>query len=494
MAVSSETGISSANEVPEDGPERRATRTPVMLEISGFLSRIVEWLIVSIVGLVGIWVMVDIFDLTPIEQYVRVAWLSGVAYALIAELTGCYDLDARFTLRTGWTRVMTAWLGCGVAMLTIAFFMKTSGDFSRGWTVSWFLSVAVGLMTTRGVTTLIMRSLKRKGVFNQRVAIFGSGPQSDRLARYISSNAALTIDLVGCYDDLGDRSSADAKICPFRGGLPMLLGDIRAGRIDQVIVAMPLPDGVDIETVVGRLSMLPVLIRLAPDLSDFALAGRSMVMLGEIPLMTLFERPINGINQISKRIEDLVLGSLLLILFAPLFALVALAIKLDSPGSVFFRQDREGFNHQTFKIWKFRSMRNDALQYDEIKQATAGDRRVTRVGRFLRGSSIDELPQLINVVAGQMSLVGPRPHAPSTKVAGILFSEATQNYAARHRVKPGMTGWAQVNGWRGETDTDEKLLKRVECDLFYIEHWSIGFDLYIIVRTFAAVLFPKAAY
>ncbi|RZM33385.1 MAG: exopolysaccharide biosynthesis polyprenyl glycosylphosphotransferase, partial [Sphingomonas sp.] len=276
--------------------------------------------------------------------------------------------------------------------------------------------------------------------------------------------------------------------------LQMLLADIRGGRVDQVIVAMPLPEGIDIETIVGELSMLPVLIRLAPDLSEFALAGRTMVMLGDLPLMTLFERPINDVDQVIKRVEDLLIGSIVLILAAPFLAMVALAIKMDSPGPVFFRQDREGFNHQTFRIWKFRSMRNDTLQYDNIKQATAGDRRVTRVGRILRGSSIDELPQLINVVSGQMSLVGPRPHAPSTKVAGILFSEANRNYAARHRVKPGMTGWAQVNGWRGETDTDEKLLKRVECDLFYIEHWSIGFDLYIIIRTFAAVLFPKSAY
>lgn len=475
--------------------DRGDTRAPAMLELSGMLLRLIEWLVVSIVGLIGIWATIDVFQLTPIDQYVRVAWLSGVTYALIGELAGVYDVDARFTLRTAWTRVMSAWFGCGVAMLTVAFFMKTSGDFSRGWASFWFLSVAFALIVTRGATAIVLRSMKRKGVFNQRVAIFGSGPQSERLARYIRSNAALTIDLVGCYDDPVDRHRSTDEAClPFRGGLQQLLGAIRDGGVDQVIVAMPLPDGVNVEDVVKRLSMLPVLIRLAPDLSDFALAGRSMVMLGDMPLMTLFERPINGINLLTKRAEDLILGSLLLLLFAPLFAVVAIAIKLDSPGSVFFRQDREGFNHRRFRIWKFRSMRNDALQYDEIRQATARDPRVTRVGRFLRGSSIDELPQLINVVTGQMSLVGPRPHAPSTKVAGILFSEATQNYAARHRVKPGMTGWAQVNGWRGETDTDEKLLKRVEYDLFYIEHWSIGFDLYIIVRTFAAVLFPKSAY
>jgi len=210
--------------------------------------------------------------------------------------------------------------------------------------------------------------------------------------------------------------------------------------------------------------------------------------------MTVFERPISGVDQIVKRIEDLLLCSILLILAAPFLLMVALAVKLDSPGPVFFRQEREGFNHRRFRSWKFRSMRTDMLQYDEISQARQGDPRVTRVGRIIRATSIDEIPQLFNVLFGDMSLVGPRPHAPSTRVAGVLFSEATQNYAARHRVKPGITGWAQVNGWRGETDTDEKLLKRVEYDLYYIDHWSVGFDLYIMARTIAALIFPKSAY
>ncbi|GAA3707527.1 hypothetical protein GCM10022268_16130 [Sphingomonas cynarae] len=288
---------------------------------------------------------------------------------------------------------------------------------------------------------------------------------------------------------------ADEGGCaPFRGGVAQLLADIRAGRVDQVIVAMPFSTDEELQNVVGRLAMLPVLIRLAPDLSSFTMAGQSMVMLGDLPLMTVFERPINGVDQVVKRAEDLLIGSIILFFAAPFLALVALAIKLDSPGPVFFKQEREGFNHRRFRIWKFRSMRTDMLQYDEVRQAQKGDPRVTRVGRIIRATSIDEVPQLINVVVGNMSLVGPRPHAPSTKVAGVLFSEATQKYAARHRVKPGMTGWAQVNGWRGETDTDEKLLKRVEFDLFYIDHWSVGFDLYIMARTVAAVLFPRSAY
>jgi Undecaprenyl-phosphate glucose phosphotransferase len=358
--------------------------------------------------------------------------------------------------------------------------------------IFWFLTVGGALLTIRGGVTIGMRSMKRRGIFNQRVAILGSNAQGRQLASYISGNPLFTIDLVGCYDDRGTGQSDGCA--PWRGGVPTLLADIRAGRIDQVIIAMPYSTEEALQGVVAQLSMLPVLIRLAPDLSGFTMAGQSMVMLGDLPLMTLFERPINGMDQVVKRAEDLFLGVLILIVATPFLALVALAVKLDSPGPIFFRQEREGFNHQRFRIWKFRSMRVDKLEYDQIRQAQVGDPRVTRVGRIIRATSIDEIPQLFNVVIGDMSLVGPRPHAPSTRVAGVLFSEATQKYAARHRVKPGMTGWAQVNGWRGETDTDDKLLKRVEFDLFYIDHWSVGFDLYIMTRTIAAVLFPKSAY
>ncbi|WP_162244327.1 undecaprenyl-phosphate glucose phosphotransferase [Sphingomonas sp. Leaf339] len=472
--------------------DRRASRTPAMLELSSLAARLFEGLTVLVVGLIGIWLTFITFDLTPLDEYVRVAWLSAVVYALIGELTGCYDVDARFSLRYGWTRVLTAWVGSCVAMLTLAFFLKASEGFSRGWAVFWFVSVALSLVVVRGLTTVGLRSLKRRGIFNERVAILGANTQGRRLASYIRSNSVLTVDIVGCYDD---RATGDDGGCiPMRGGVEQLLTDIRAERIDQVIVAMPFASDEELQDVVGRLAMLPVLIRLAPDLSSFTMAGQSMVMLGDLPLMTLFERPINDVDQVIKRVEDLLLGSIVLILAAPFLAIVALAIKLDSPGPVFFKQEREGFNHRRFRIWKFRSMRSDTLQYDEIKQAQVSDPRVTRVGRIIRATSIDEIPQLFNVVIGNMSLVGPRPHAPSTRVAGVLFSEATQKYAARHRVKPGMTGWAQVNGWRGETDTDEKLLKRVEFDLFYIDHWSVGFDLYIMARTVAAVLFPKSAY
>lgn len=173
---------------------------------------------------------------------------------------------------------------------------------------------------------------------------------------------------------------------------------------------------------------------------------------------------------------------------------IAAAIKIDSKGPVFFRQQREGFNNRGFSVWKFRSMHQESSQASEIQQATADDARITRVGAFLRRTSLDELPQLFNVMAGDMSLVGPRPHAPSTKAGGIKFEEAVARYAARHRVKPGITGWAQVNGWRGETRTTDKLEQRLKHDLYYIDHWSLGFDFYILLRTLIVAWKQEQAY
>jgi exopolysaccharide biosynthesis polyprenyl glycosylphosphotransferase len=237
-----------------------------------------------------------------------------------------------------------------------------------------------------------------------------------------------------------------------------------------------------------------VKIRLAPDLASFVFAKRPLVMLGEMPLMTLFDRPISGIDATIKTAEDVILPLIILFFIWPLLLVIAVAIKLDSRGPILFRQLREGFNNQTFRVYKFRSMYDDRTELDGINQASRNDPRVTRVGRILRMTSLDELPQIFNVLQGDMSLVGPRPHAVSTRAGGRLFSDVVGSYAARHKVKPGITGWAQVCGWRGETDTEDKLIKRFEHDLYYIENWSLWLDLYILFRTIGSVLLPRNAF
>jgi Undecaprenyl-phosphate glucose phosphotransferase len=470
-------------------------RSPVLLEIAILFLRALEMLSVAVTAWLAAGVALESIPTGMERSYSNAALIAALFYAALAEVTGCYDIDTRFSTRTGWARVMTAWLSTGMFLMTLGFLLKVSESFSRGWALTWFAVGGAVLLAVRAGGTVWMRRLKRAGVFNHRVAIFGAGSQGDRLAKYILGNEKLTIDLVGFFDDrLPERLPEREVKLPLYGNLQDLISHIRRGAVDQVIVALPWSAERRLQEVVAELAITPVRIRLAPDLATFAFSQRPVVLLGDLPVMTLFERPISGFDQILKRIEDMVIGAVALFLLAPLFAIVAIAIKLDSAGPIFFRQDREGFNNQRFRIWKFRSMRTDRCEIDGITQARKDDDRITRMGRFIRRTSIDELPQLLNVLTGEMSLVGPRPHAPSTKAGDRVFSDVVAHYAARHKVKPGMTGWAQVHGWRGETDTEEKLLKRLEHDLYYIENWSVLLDLYILGRTAVTLAFQKTAY
>ncbi len=465
------------------------------LEAAVLMVRVIEFLLVLASGFLVAGLLGEPRPGMDGAVYGRVILLAGLVFAALAETMGCYDLDAQFSLRTVWRRLAGSWVMTALFLITLGFLLKASDDVSRGWALSWFVSGGTAMLLTRAGTTVWVRRLKNRGTFNQRVAIFGASPQGVRFAQYVQSNGRLTITLVGFFDDRTDSrvSSAPAGL-QVLGNLSALVAMIREGKIDQVVVALPWSADVRLQQIVSRLALTPVRIRLAPDMATFAFAKRPVVLLGDIPVMTLFERPISGMDALVKRAEDLVLGTLILALIWPFLLLVALAVKLDSPGPVFFRQPREGFNNRNFQLFKFRSMYQDMGQVDAIRQASRGDPRITRVGRFIRRTSIDELPQLFNVIAGSMSLVGPRPHAPSTRAGGRLFSDVVQSYAARHKVKPGITGWAQVCGWRGETDTEEKLVKRLEHDLHYIENWSPGFDLYILFRTVGAVALGREAF
>ena len=483
--------------VPEAAPQKQLTahprRVPVLLELSSLLLVIVEVAALLAAAALSWWWLLDDLDAERTRSYIGTILLALTFFATFAELTGAYDLDARFSMRTAWSRLLMAWFVTIGFVIGAAFFLKLSATFSRAWLVAWFVTGFAGLVVIRGFSTLLLRSARARGVFNQRVAIFGGSEQGWRIARHILGSKRVTIDLVGIYDD---RSASrlpppqgDVPIC---GGMTQLVEDIRRGKIEQVIIALPWKEERRIKQIVTELSMTPVRIRLAPDLVAYMFSQRAMVLLDSVPLMTLFERPISGTDQILKRVEDLVLGAIIIIIAAPMMLVTAIAIKLDSPGPIFFKQPREGFNNRTFLIWKFRSMYTDCLEFHGVNQAIKDDPRVTRVGRFIRKTSIDELPQLFNVLRGDMSIVGPRPHAPTTKAGGREFRDVVSTYAARHRVKPGITGWAQASGWRGETDTEDKLVRRLEHDLHYIENWSVPFDLYIIAKTAFAAITSKA--
>jgi putative colanic acid biosysnthesis UDP-glucose lipid carrier transferase len=283
----------------------------------------------------------------------------------------------------------------------------------------------------------------------------------------------------------------------FGGDLEALVQEARSGAIDDVVIALPWSEDERVMAIVSRLRELPVNVYLASDLIGFRTEFRSPPgHFGALPVVQLVGRPMSGWDSVIKSLEDYVLASILVVVFAPLLLAIAAAIKLDSRGTVLFRQKRLGFNNQVIDVYKFRSMHAEAGHAEaggaaRTRQATQNDPRVTRVGGVLRRWSLDELPQLFNVLNGTMSLVGPRPHALDHNED---FARQIRGYFARHRVKPGITGLAQVRGYRGATDTPEKLEGRVRNDIFYVDNWSLSFDVQILLRTFVICLVGKNAY
>lgn len=423
----------------------------------------------------------------------RLLLLAAIGFVSVARVSGAYDVDSLLFFKHGWPRVGNAWTTTVVTLATVVHALGMARALPIWVLLQWFGASLVSLTAMRAAMTLIVRRMKRAGAFDGRTAILGVGPQGIDLVDHVARADDLAVSFLGFFCDQPPSAQEVAQLpLPYLGDMVELVTAIRDGAVARVFVALPWSDGDRVQRVVDQLSATPVEIRLAPDRAAFTYARRRMTLLGSLSIITLLERPLTDVQQALKAIEDRVIATVLLIVFAPVMVAVAAAIRLTSPGPILFRQSREGFNCRPFEIWKFRTMHVDAAQ--AVVQAGRNDPRITPLGAILRRTSLDELPQLFNVLMGHMSLVGPRPHATSTRAGGRLFAEVAERYAARHRVKPGLTGWAQVCGWRGETDTEEKLKRRLEHDIYYVEHWSIWFDLYILARTAATVLVQRNAY
>lgn len=428
-------------------------------------------------------------ELERLLPFVLVCFTAG------ARVTGAYDLPSLLYLKRCWPRIANIWLCTLLAIAALSAALDASEIAPLLGLAAWFLSGLIGIAVSRIVLVIMARQLKQAGAFDDSTAIVGTGPQAIDLAGHISRHQDLAVSLVGFFDDTDPATLDGVQLpLPYLGNIEALVRLIRAGNVVKVFVALPWSDEPRLRAVVEALSATPVEIRLGPDRAGFAYATRRVTSLAGLSIITLLERPLSGTQQALKGLEDRLLATIALVVLAPLMVTVAFAIKLTSPGPLLFRQQREGFNCKTFDILKFRTMYAGDGAPRVLVQAQRGDARVTPVGRFLRRSSIDELPQLWNVLAGHMSLVGPRPHSTLTRAGGRLFCEIAGTYAARHKVKPGLTGWAQVCGWRGETATEEALIRRLEHDIYYVEHWSIWFDLYILARTVATVLFQRNAF
>jgi Undecaprenyl-phosphate glucose phosphotransferase len=359
---------------------------------------------------------------------------------------------------------------------------------------AWFFISLALFGAERLLLLAVLRRLMRRGYYLQYAVILGGTENGLRLANFLKHNMDIRCGLLGFIDDRIGRLGTELAGLPILGNSAELERLIRQEKIGQVLVALPWSAENRISELISRLRRLPVNVLLAPDLVAFRHAHNRMSSVGGMPMFNASELPLHGWSPLIKRLEDLLLASLALFLLLPLMLLIALLIKFDSPGPVLFRQKRYGYNNRLIEVFKFRSMHQRSSDANAERQTTRNDARITRIGRFIRKTSLDELPQLLNVLRGSMSMVGPRPQATATKAAGILFEDAVEEYSARHRVKPGITGWAQINGYRGETDTLEKIEKRVEFDLEYIENWSVWFDLYILFRTLPAVALTKEVY
>ena len=473
--------------------ERRQAR-PIPLTAVSTALRLFDVLIISGMG-AATYLAYAAWRLSAADGAYIGPILAGVVIAMIAfQAAGVYAEDAILARGVKLHRVFLGWLITACVLLMIAFAFKITASYSRIWAVSWVGLSFAGLAVGRFLLDRQIRALAERGRFARRAVIVGAGEQGARLAAHIRETGCSRTDPIGFIDDRKDRVPARVAGYPLLGGSSDLVRLIQSGQVDEVILALPWSAEERLLAIVETLSETPVRIRLGPDLIGFNFPDRKTSHVAKLPVLGLFERPISGWPHAAKTLLDTGLAAAALVFLGPLMLLIAASIKLDSPGPVLFRQKRYGFNQSIIEVLKFRTMRANADGQDGSRQCVKDDPRITRVGRFLRKSSLDELPQLINVLRGEMAVVGPRPHPVGLSSRGRRFEEVVNRYAARHKVKPGITGWAQVNGWRGETDTVEKIRQRVEHDLFYIDNWSVWLDLAIIWRTVRVIWDDQKAY
>ena len=380
-------------------------------------------------------------------------------------------------------------------LLAILYSLQFAEDLSRRW-VAWFaLGSLLTVFAFRFVLQLLLTKLRVLRRVQRCVAVLGEGKQCEQIVAAMKNGAKNPLDFAGVYAVEPEQARTRKSVAESSvtvGDIDQLANQVRSGQIDDVFVAMPWSEEERIVAAIAKLKELPVNIYLVNDLIGFRLNLRpAPTHFSSLPVVEVVGKPMSGWDAVIKAIEDYVLGIVLLVLLLPVLLVIGILVKIDSAGPVFFKQRRLGFNNQVFQIYKFRTMTQSASTARKMIQAQPDDQRVTRLGKYLRRWSLDELPQILNVMNGTMSIVGPRPHEVDQNAE---FSQRTENYFARHRVKPGITGLAQVRGFRGATDTKEKLDGRIRNDNFYAENWSLSLDLWILVRTVGVCLFGRNAY
>ncbi|WP_133468566.1 undecaprenyl-phosphate glucose phosphotransferase [Paraglaciecola marina] len=424
------------------------------------------------------------------EHYFTVSLISSVGFALAAESFALYR-----SWRAGFFKqiifyTICCWVCSGILVLGYVFFSKSGDDFSRVSLSTWMVLSLFSLITWRYCFQLFLRNMRRKGYNTRNIAIFGLSEKGGRLANEVINNPETGYRLSAFYDDRSkDRLDKNYHYY-LRGSIAEGIQNAKNGKYDVIYISLPMIAKVRIQDILHELGDSTANVHVVPDLFIYTLMHGEMSHVGDIQTISVYDNPMQGSLGALKRLEDMFLATIIMSLIAIPMIFIAIAVKLTSKGPVIFKQDRYGLNGRKIKMWKFRSM-TVTENANVVTQATKGDARITKVGAFLRRTSLDELPQFINVLKGDMSVIGPRPHAVAHNEE---YRKLIDFYMLRHKVKPGITGWAQVNGARGETDTLDKMQKRIELDLEYIRTWSLWLDFKIIIFTFLRSFNDKNAY
>jgi len=476
--------------VPKAQPDTWISSTVV----SGSI-RFGEFLIITLLGIVIYYLYV--LERVEIFEWGYIFTISIIAAAAIIsfEAIGLYSISSLRGYIANTSRLMSIWTILIGAFAALIFMSKYADGFSRVWLGTWYLSALILMIVERGIVARFIRTWNEAGRLQRNAVVVGGGQSGGELIKALEASTTSDIHISGIFDDRSDdRSPGLIAGIPKLGNINELVEFARKVRVDLLIVTFPVSAESRLLEILKKLWVLPVDIRLSAHTYKLRFRPRAYSYIGNVPFLDVFDKPLADWSYILKRLEDMIISLIALVFALPVMLIVAIAVKLDSRGPILFKQNRYGFNNELIEVYKFRSMYTDQSDAKADNLVTRDDPRVTKVGRFIRKTSLDELPQLFNSLKGDLSLVGPRPHAVSAKAADKLYTDVVDGYFARHRVRPGITGWAQINGWRGETDTAEKIERRVEHDLYYIENWSLLFDLYILAMTPISLLNTESAY
>lgn len=448
--------------------------------------RLLDILLIYVSLMISCWYFGGSWD----KQYQTSALLASALMIFYSHRHDLYRSWRVFRIRRELLELLTVWSFVVVSLLVAAFIFKSTEDFSRLIIGTWCLLAPLMMCIARVAIRVASHDMRKRGWNTRKVAIVGANNQGVKFAQTIKSAKWMGLDLVGFFDDRDDDRIVNDIDSRVLGNLDDLVAKARTGEIDLIYITMPLKAEDRTRELIRKLSDTTVSLYYVPDFFALDILHGRWHTLGDASVVSIYENPYHGVDGWVKRLEDVVLASVVLMVIAIPMLIIAVVVKLSSPGPVIFKQRRYGINGQEIEVWKFRSM-TVCDDGDTIKQASKCDVRVTAVGAFLRRTSLDELPQFINVLQGKMSIVGPRPHAIAHNEE---YRMTIHRYMQRHKVKPGITGWAQVNGWRGETDTAEKMQKRIEHDLEYIRNWSVWLDMKIFAMTFFKGFVNKNAY